>query len=481
MADDDYAYLSGLSSHPGRAGDTSNFNPAFAAKLATAIRNARASGLNVGVESGFREPGQTGSAYDAGGNSSHSYGLAADISGLDGANGSKTQAWAKFASDAGLFNPYGVGNRAEFNHYQFTSQPLEQIPGALDALKAAKATGDMQAVWNAAPGAGGTAVAAAAQSGGSGQYLSQRDAHIQFIRDYANKIGLDPNLALGIAGAEGLNAWSAKNPAAGSGIDIDKATGQPFSYGDFQLNVHPGAVGAQALAAGIDPRDPSQWQAADKFALDQMKAKGVGAWSGDPVAKQYLASGKVSPFVPGNTLNTSGGPSVGSQSATGGPGAGAGGVSSTPGTSSTGQPSGALAGNLPGFQPNSPGAKMTAQGLQALAGGGGGQDQPPPPPPGPAAAPAMAAGGQMMMGPGGMNTFGQRSAQQAMAQRGGVANMAPVAGWQPANQMTPDMASGMPSMPGTTLNSPSQLQMALMTGAINPYDLYSRSPAFSGS
>jgi hypothetical protein len=29
----------------------------------------------------------------------------------------------------------------------------------------------------------------------------QRDAHIQFIRDYANRIGVNPDLALGIANA----------------------------------------------------------------------------------------------------------------------------------------------------------------------------------------------------------------------------------------------------------------------------------------
>ena len=44
------------------------------------------------------------------------------------------------------------------------------------------------------------------------------DSHSQFIIDYAKKIGVDPNLALGIAGAEGLNAWSAKNPNAASGV-----------------------------------------------------------------------------------------------------------------------------------------------------------------------------------------------------------------------------------------------------------------------
>ena len=143
--------------------------------------------------------------------------------------------------------------------------------------------------------------------------------HVAFIQNYAKQIGLDPNLALGIANAEGLRAWSAKNPNAASTVDVQN--GQPFSFGDFQLNIHPGAMGAKALAANIDPRDPTQWQAADRFALDQMKAGGVGPWSGDPVAKAYLASGKVPPLAatPGFTINSS---AVGA----GGPGQGGGSI-----------------------------------------------------------------------------------------------------------------------------------------------------------
>ena len=152
---DTYAYLSGLSAHPTRPGDTSNFNPTFATALANSIRQARAAGLNVGLESGFREPGQTGSAYDAGGNSSHTYGLASDISGLDGPNGKATQQWAQIATANGLHNPYGIGDAKEFNHWQLPEQPLEQNPQLLASLKAAKATGDFQNVWSAYNAGGG--------------------------------------------------------------------------------------------------------------------------------------------------------------------------------------------------------------------------------------------------------------------------------------------------------------------------------------
>ena len=84
--------------------------------------------------------------------------------------------------------------------------------------------------------------------------------------------------------AEGLNAWSPSNPNAGS--YVDRSGGQPFSFGDFQLNVRNG-LGTQALKAGIDPRDPNQWQAADQYAIDQMKAGGLGPWKGDKFAASY--------------------------------------------------------------------------------------------------------------------------------------------------------------------------------------------------
>jgi len=134
---------------------------------------------------------------------------------------------------------------------------------------------------------------------------------------------------------------------------------------------------------------------------------------------------------------------------------------------------------------------MTMAGLQQLAGGGktgGGAEQPQSAPlmqlP-----PAQAMGGTMMMGPGGQNTFGARAAQQAFTQAGLMTQPSLAAFASPQTQspvpstaqstimpMAPGTATGMPmtGMPGTTLNSPSQLQMALMSGALSPYDMYAR-------
>ncbi len=118
--------------------------------------------------------------------------------------------------------------------------------------------------------------------------------HEAFIRDYAAKIGVNPDQAVAIAQAEGMNPTGFRSANQASTVDV--SGGQPFSFGDFQLNTRNG-MGVDALKAGIDPRDPNQWQAADQYALDQMKQHGVGAWSGDPAAKAIMAHG-------GLTLNT---------------------------------------------------------------------------------------------------------------------------------------------------------------------------------
>jgi hypothetical protein len=224
------AYLAGLSQHRNRPGDTTNFHPDFAVKLANAIQQARAQGLPIGVMSGFREPNQTGSAYDAGGNSSHSYGLASDISGLDGPNGNITNQWAKIAGANGLSNPYGVGNAAEFNHWQLPPQPLERSPQLLAQLKAAKSSGNMQNVWNTySAGAGGT---------GGGNVMmaatttpSAPDTRQIVFNTLVQKAGLSPQQALGamwsLAGESGSTLrTTALNPTdPGGAIGIGQWTG----------------------------------------------------------------------------------------------------------------------------------------------------------------------------------------------------------------------------------------------------------------
>ena len=232
---------------------------------------------------------------------------------------------------------------------------------------------------------------------------------------------------------------------------------------------------ADAASIWFTGKPVSQAGGAAKDVLGTTNASYVSrATAGIPNAGTMLAAGSTP--VPGSTINTTGGPVAGSQtgSPTGGPTVAAGGVASTPGSSSTGQPGqapGGWMGKLASALPKPPGQDK----------GGGGGDEPPQAPPSMQLPQAQAMGGPMMMRPGGMNMQARAAAPNSLAQQAYLtaaygAPPNPLAGSPPA----PGAATGMPSMPGTTLNSPGQLQMALMTGAMSPYDLYANQAAASG-
>lgn len=97
-------------------------HPDFAVKLAAAIKRAREAGLaHCGIFSAYRPP-----AFGVGGfsdkfNSLHSYGLAADVTGIGGPGSRHAHLWERIVRQVGLFLPYGANNRAEFNHTQLLS------------------------------------------------------------------------------------------------------------------------------------------------------------------------------------------------------------------------------------------------------------------------------------------------------------------------------------------------------------------------
>jgi len=245
---------------------------------------------------------------------------------------------------------------------------------------------------------------------------------------------------------------------------VDRNTAQGTPAGGYFQIIDP-TWQRYAATAGVDlkqyptamsaPRDV-QVKVASAIPVDQWGANTVNALTAkypgidihQPLgAFQSAAMGGTPP--PGATTVAAGGPSA--PAATGQPG----------------QASGGLAGSLPGFQPGSPAAKMAAGALQSAF----------PPPPEPPPMPSMqmpqaqAVGGPMMLGAGGQNVPGRSSAvaQNTLAQlaalsRGAAQPLAPGS--------APGQATGIPGLPGTTLNSPSQLQMSLMTGAMSPYDLY---------
>jgi hypothetical protein len=101
-----------------------------------------------------------------------------------------------------------------------------------------------------------------------------------YIRQSATSRGIDPDVAVAVAKSEGgLN-----DPTRRAGY-VKGGKREP-SYGPFQLLVgggdtgFPTGMGNDALAAGIDPRDPNQWQKAIDFALDGASKNGWGAWYG---------------------------------------------------------------------------------------------------------------------------------------------------------------------------------------------------------
>jgi hypothetical protein len=372
MADDDYGYLASLSKHRNRPGDTANLNPAFVHPLANAIRQAQAAGLNVGIESGFREPTQTGSAYDAGGNSSHSYGLAADISGLGGANSPAVQQWQKIAEANGLHNPYGIGDAVEFNHWQLPPQPLEKNPQLLASLQAAKATGNFQNVWSAYNSGGGAQTASAAPAApsytfklpanapmGMGnnnplniKYYKGAEAHYPgLVGPSTNTDQGDPQMKFATPEAGWSAAYSLLNQKYGSGMTTPNqiiAGKGGWTPGNTQ------AAANVAKSAGIGPNDDigfSDPAKAQKFMRALVTQEQGGAGSAYP---DEMIAAAVGGKAPPGTATASAAP-----------------VGTT--LTSVG---GGDAGKLPGFG-TAAASKSFTEGLEKLApgltGGAGGQ------------------------------------------------------------------------------------------------------------
>lgn len=487
MADDDLTYLSSLSANRNRAGDTSNFNPAWASALAATLRDANNQGLHVGLASGYRLPTQTGSSFDASGRSLHSYGLASDISGFTPGS-PEAHKFYEIAQSHGIYNPYGPDNKAEYNHYQAVPYELSQSQAA-PLIKAA-ATGD----WNNVITAGNTLMSAggggsSGGAGASGSYSSQPSrpgtptpGPLMFAGVNPSARGMRNNnpgnlvassWVQGLPGYKGTDGKFAifdtpQNGAAAldanlksyGGKGINTPLGIASTWAPASDNNNPNSYGAQiAKALGVGPNDKIDMSdpsiRAKVASAIGMVENGPGNSAGFRTAYAGTAD---PPATPGTTINSS-------PVAAAAPGA-----APAPGGLAGGLKSATDA--MKPFTNNSPTQQPPAFNLQPAMGSG-------------------SAGGPMMLGPGGQNVTGQRIAQQDLAQRmaqwgmssppiAGASSFTPTMGMQPTPQQAqmqqPGQATGMPSMPGTTLNSPSQLQMAMMTGSLDPYSMYARPP-----
>ena len=121
-------------------------HPDFIVKLAAAVHLAREFGMtSAGVFSAYRPP-----AFGIGGfsdkfNSLHSYGLAADMTGIGGPGSRFAKLWQTIIRRVGLYLPYGPDNRAEFNHTQLV--PTKMAPSFLRLTITAGEPKNLQRMW----------------------------------------------------------------------------------------------------------------------------------------------------------------------------------------------------------------------------------------------------------------------------------------------------------------------------------------------
>ncbi|UVC09852.1 hypothetical protein IHQ71_04355 [Rhizobium sp. TH2] len=104
-------------------------------------------------------------------------------------------------------------------------------------------------------------------------------ARESYIRQAAQKRGVDPDIAVRVARSEGLapGVWQSR---------VKKGDQYEPSYGDFQMLVGDGKTFPKGLGndfqerTGLDPRDPKNANAMIDFALDHAKKDGWRAWYG---------------------------------------------------------------------------------------------------------------------------------------------------------------------------------------------------------
>lgn len=106
-----------------------------------------------------------------------------------------------------------------------------------------------------------------------GNHAASPEEREAYIRSEAKRLGIDPDQAMRVARSEGFKTFAG-----------DMGT----SFGDFQLHYKSSIPGfrqsglgdAFTKYTGLDARDPSNWKAADRFALEQAAKGGWGPWHG---------------------------------------------------------------------------------------------------------------------------------------------------------------------------------------------------------
>lgn len=131
-------------------------HPVFARRLASAVREARESGLpHAGVTSAYRPPGLGVGGFRDKFNSLHAYGLAVDMYGIGEPGSRQSKLWNRIANANGLYNPYWASKRAhqrrvEWNHYQPTGMTVVVRGAPLRSTITARAPKSPEVMWRVA-------------------------------------------------------------------------------------------------------------------------------------------------------------------------------------------------------------------------------------------------------------------------------------------------------------------------------------------
>jgi hypothetical protein len=130
----------------------------------------------------------------------------------------------------------------------------------------------------------------------------------EYIRQAAIARGIDPNVALKVAMAEGGVRDPFRHGEGPAPRSQAKSLGnREHSFGPFQLYIsgNGAGLGDRALRAGIDPR--KNWRGGIDFALDEVVNKGWGQWYG---AKAAGITGKYGVGKNARAVGASGGGSA---------------------------------------------------------------------------------------------------------------------------------------------------------------------------
>jgi hypothetical protein len=135
---------------------------------------------------------------------------------------------------------------------------------------------------------GGQPGAAGAAYGPSGGGADPRGL-VPYIRETAVKYGINPDVAVRVAGSEGLS-----DPVGDRGA----------SFGAFQLFTGGGLGNDFQRDTGLDPRDPRNEKATIDYALRRASQQGWGAWYGAPKVGvgQWTGIGRPTGPPQGNTV-----------------------------------------------------------------------------------------------------------------------------------------------------------------------------------